>query len=168
MKIPSTLVRTPKIKKTWKSNTDPQAQKVYLMERTFIGNIVETRHSHEYLSSVIVHICRRWKVKRPKLIFFTKGNAHVYGYCTEKGIYLNAGKERPGCSLPILIHEIAHWIVDQLYGEEVGLEHHGARFVTVYGKLMNDYKLFPASCWKVLCDEYGVEYVHDNTDSITE
>lgn len=156
MRIPYLLTHTPKIKKNWHDDTDPQAERVYLMERSIIGWNVQTQHSLEYLESVVRNACRTWKVPEVKLRVSSSPRL-LYGECDDESIWLNSNPDTIGNNLGVLVHELAHWITDKVYGDE--LPGHGPEFVTVYGQLLNDYNMFPSDCWKILCDRHGVEYL---------
>lgn len=155
MRIPSSLVRKTTIKKSWYDKDDPQSHLVYKMEREFIGWSVLTQHDPEYLQCVMKNACRQWKVKPPLLTISSKPNDRVYGRCDDETIWLNSTKTMPGNNLGTLLHELAHWITDKKYGEE--LPAHGKEFVYVYAKILAQYKLFPFDCFLHLCEKHGVE-----------
>ena len=154
VRIPAALVRRPVIKKSWRSRSDPQCHRVYRMERDFIGWSVTTTHSRAYLTSVARHVCASWGVAECPIRISAKPKDRVYGRCYEDYIWLNASGDKPGNNLGTLIHELAHWVTDRKYGDE--LPHHGKEFAYVYGRLLDKYKLLPFACFKLLCRKYKV------------
>ena len=129
------------------------------MERQIIGTTIHTHCNHEHLKAVVVHACNKYKVKKPKLLF-VKDKRHCFGWCSDTNIELNSGFH--GDNLGTLVHELGHWIATELYGRI--LEDHGPEFLSIYGDLLDRYKLMPFCAFLALCDEYNLD-VHEPNDS---
>lgn len=172
-KLPDALTRSPRPRKSWKSRRDSQCHLVYCMERWIIGPVLMTRTDRDMLQAVIEHACRAARVRQlPKLRFFRKyrkgAKNNRYGYCTDEGIYLNTHKDSCGANLAVLLHELAHWIVDHYAGFYVREpEDHGEEFVTVYRWLLDKYRVCPAEGFDVICDRENVRKLAlDETPSV--
>ena len=145
---------TNKIKKA-KPETliDPQKQRVYKMEREFIGTVLDTTVDPRVLTEILRHACRKAGVEAPVLIIYEDEKSRVFGYQTEKGIFLNESWH--GVNLGVMLHELAHWISDELYDGKV--PDHGEEFCAIYRHLLDQYKLLPAECFDLLAESWAVD-----------
>jgi hypothetical protein len=100
-------------------------------------------------------VCKSWGVAECPIRISAKPKEQVYGRCYEDHIWLNSGSHRSGNNLGTLIHELAHWVTDRKYSDN--LPHHGKEFVFVYGKLLAKYKLLPFACFQSLCRKHKVD-----------
>jgi hypothetical protein len=87
----------------------------------------------------------------PKIVIVHK-KKKPFGWSEHK-VYLNA--EWHGDNMAVLLHELAHWIHDEL-GDEG--EPHGPEFMHIYIELLDQYKMMPRLLMQLLCASYEVEY----------
>ena len=132
--------------------SDPQKQRVYRMEREWIGSAVDTTVPLDKLRAITKHACRAAGVRCPKVRVYRK-KERIFGYCTDEAIMLNASFH--GQNLAVLLHELAHWITDRKYPDATS---HGPWFCTVYRQLLDDYRLLPAFAFDGLAEKWGVEH----------
>ena len=135
--------------------SDPQQHKVYTMERGILGSSINTHCPREHLEAVVRHACGKYKVPAPKLTIVNK-KTRIFGWSGDDGIDLN--RWHHGDNLGTLLHELAHWIADQLH-EEGAKHNHGPEFVGIYANLLHSYKLLPLECFKLLARKYGIEMI---------
>ena len=149
MRISPFLTRPCKFKKPIR--TDPQRHLVYTMERQLIGISLHCQADPDHLRAVLRHACRKYKVPEPELKI-RNVKERWFGGCREDYIELNARFH--GNNLFTLLHELAHWITWQVYGN---VEDHGPEFVSYYAELLDAYKVIPFDAFLVLLNEYGIE-----------
>ena len=140
---------------------DPQARKLYKMEREFVGTSVYHTVRKEDLQTVMEHVCRYYGVAVPKLIIYSKPSEHVFGRSivtiekdgryTDHEIRLNRGFH--GANVTTLLHELAHHITDT-YFEQHG--DHGAQFVAIYMHLLHKYRIIPSDAFRVIAKRRGI------------
>lgn len=133
--------------------SDPQKQRVYNMEREWIGHAVHTTMHPDKLREIVRHACRKARVPVPKLHIENKPKTRVFGHCNDTTITLNAGFH--GQNLSVLLHELAHWINDQKNPDSTA---HGPNFCTIYRTLLADYRMLPTIAFDELAISYGVEH----------
>lgn len=152
MRLPAELTREPKEKKAHQRKTDPQASRLYLLERYLFGAVVYTRTDHDLLRSVAAHACREAKVS-PVEVRFIHGKG-IYGECDHE-IRLNLNNKTRGDNMSTLLHELGHWIDGEYFGQDH--ESHGPEFVTVYRWLLDKYRMLPAYCFDAMCRRHSVK-----------
>jgi len=135
---------------------DPQAHKVYTMERAIIGSCIGAHVDEDDLQAIANHACRKWRVAKVEVVVKGMGTA-LFGECDHE-IRLN--KDWHGDNVPVLVHELAHWIASEIWGDD-NIEAHGPEWAQVYRVLLNDYKVLPYECSAVLFDKYEVRYEED-------
>lgn len=135
--------------------SDPQANKVYSLEREIIGTVIHTRCPRAHLEAIVRHACRRYKVPRPKLTIVSL-TTRVFGWSDDNGIDLNDWFH--GDNVSVLLHELAHWITDRLHEDnKAQQDNHGPEFVGIYGNLLHDYKVLPIECFELLVKKHGLK-----------
>lgn len=154
MAIGRFYTRTPKLGNPKHAiKRDPQRHKLYAMERTFVGQAVDHVMHRDKLTEVLKHACKRWGCKAPTLTIARQPKYRAFGWIHEgEGIVLNAGFA--GQNLSTMLHELAHWITDELYD---GARDHGPTFCSIYADLMDQYKLLPRYCFLEIAERFGVE-----------
>ena len=155
MKRLSTLLTTNK-KPRKKIKSDPQAHKVYHMERNdLVGMSVNTFSSIDHLQALANSVCRRYGISKAKVVIYSNPDERAYGHTFAEGkIILN--KSHHGANVATLLHELAHHIEWQLDG--FGEEDHGPRFMRYYIELMHTYKMLPAYAFESICNRRGINY----------
>ena len=139
----------PKRKYSYK-RVDPQRGEVYRMERDILGSSIDAFTPLDKLQGIADHACRKNSCPKVRVNSYAKAEK-VFGYCNEEGIYLN--KNYHGHNLPVLLHELAHWICFKKYPEATD---HGPTFCDIYRHLLDSYKVLPAACFNVLARKYNV------------
>lgn len=155
MKISGFLTRKPK--KYKKLVTDPQAHKVYQMERTFIGHSIHTRANLNHMKAVARHATKLYRV--PKLRLRTVAHPEgtklaLFGEYFHSVPEIVLYRDHHGDNMGTLIHELAHHIAMDYYGH---VDDHGPEFVGVYGELLDRYRLLPIVAFEALRKQYGLE-----------
>lgn len=132
---------------------DEQAHRVYRFEACFDGGTVGHVCDLKLLQDVVARACRTWKVKKPELLVVNKPKADWSGmHYDGDRIELNRG--RNGQNLLTLLHELAHWIVDQ---KDYAVESHGPEFMWIYIELLDQFNVLPRACSILLCDLFKIE-----------
>ena len=137
-----------------KIKSDPQRHRVYRMERDFMGPCVEGSNKRKTLESVLTHACRKYAVDRPSLKIVRRCD-RTFGWCEDHAIYLN--RDFHGNNLMTLLHELAHWIVDQVLETDEIDSVHGGQFSAVYMHLLNAYRVMPEAGFRSLAEEWRVD-----------
>jgi predicted SprT family Zn-dependent metalloprotease len=123
------------------------------MEREIVGNSINQRMPVARLQEVADHACRKY---RAPYVFVEvepiKGKVFGEAYQADARIALNSSYH--GDNLGVLLHELAHWLTDNLYAD---VQSHGPTFMRVYSELLEQYKILPRDCLAVLAERYGVE-----------
>jgi len=133
---------------------DRPASRVYRMERDIAGWHNNSITPESDLIELAKDACKHFRIKDVPEIYVVKKRIVDIGWCTEEGIFLNTAQD--GQNYHILIHEIAHWICDDLYAPiDVG---HGPQWAHVYIELMDRYKCLPRWLATQLFDRYGIKY----------
>jgi hypothetical protein len=149
MKLSPFLTRRPK---TYKPEPgDPQAHRVYQMERELIGQNVYTICPIEHLEAVAAHACKKFKVPVPELRLVQLSVRH-FGESYRDRIELNT--DFHGQNLNVLLHELAHWITDRKFDNDTD---HGPGFTRYHMRLLEMYKLLPKNAYRDLARRYGVK-----------
>ena len=138
---------------------DPPAFRVYRMERDIAGWHNNSVTPEEDLIAMAEDACKHFRVKNIPEIYIVAKRVVDIGWCTSDGIYLNTKQD--GQNYHILIHEISHWICDELY-PEADLENqghaHGREWAFIYIELMDRFKFLPRWLATQLFDRYGIDY----------
>jgi hypothetical protein len=133
---------------------DTAAFRVYRMERDLYGWHYDTVVSLEKLQTLAKDACKTFRVTSvPEILVVNKKVVDI-GWCIE-GESITLNTYRHGQNYAILIHEIAHWIADDLYPDNVG---HGPEWGFIYIELLDRYKFMPRWLMTQLFDKYGIEY----------
>ncbi len=135
------------------------------MEREFVGVSINHSAPRKMLQEISDHACRYYRVKPIRIIVFNEPDRRIFGeslfyyYDDEStgerfdySIRLNKGFH--GANVATLLHELAHYIVDDTY---MNLEDHGKKFVGVYMHLLDKYRIIPSSCFRLLAKRHGIK-----------
>jgi hypothetical protein len=131
---------------------DPQRERVYAMEREIIGMCVHHSAKRADLIGIVEHACKYYGVPVPRLVITNRPDKTVFGWTDHKKIVLNRGYH--GANTPTLLHELAHWIVDQF--DPLHIEAHRPQFVGVYMHMLEKYRLMPEAGFRSLAKKYKV------------
>jgi hypothetical protein len=130
---------------------------VYYIETAFNGmwKYASTRKIMlEQLLTAVANYYHIPQVNRPTIRIVRRikgGHAALYG---EDLIELS--REGEGDNPMVLLHEVAHWLVDELYeGKEV--QDHGPEFVAILMHLYDKYSLIPHEFFRVLARRHRVK-----------
>lgn len=132
---------------------DPQAHKVYRMEREIKGLHKWTVVDESHLNDIAQDACKTFAVKNIPEIYIINKRIIDIGWCDANGIYLNT--YRDGQNTQTLIHEVSHWIADDLYPDNEG---HGCEWAWIYIELLDRYRMMPRWLSTQLFSHYGIAY----------
>ena len=140
---------------------DPQRNRLYKLEREFIGSSVNHVVSKANLKDIADHVCRYYKLKSVKIIVVDQPWEPALGWCESWSInngapfnfviHLNRGYH--GASAQVLLHEVAHYIVDSFWQ---GHEPHGPEYTAVHRHLLSKYRILPDICYDVLAKKHNI------------
>lgn len=132
------------------------------MEREFVGCSIYHKVSRDDLETIMRHACAYYRIPAPKLVIYNNpadrkfGESeymlHSDGAMTDFKIRLNRGFH--GANVVTLLHELAHYIVDNTYEGHHG---HGKKFVGVYMHLLDKYRVLPAVAFRALAKKWRIE-----------
>lgn len=133
---------------------DPQSHKVYRLEREIKGWHKWVVVDESYLNEVAKDACKKFAIKNiPEITVVNKRTVDI-GWCGPDGIFLN--QYRDGANVPVLLHELAHWITDELYSDD--LEGHSPEWAWCYIELLDHFRFLPRWLATQLFDSFGVRY----------
>lgn len=127
---------------------DPQRDDLYWLEAEFNGWWRMTRSTRSTLLGLVTAVCKYYRVDEPRLILSRKNDGDDGDYLHGE-IALYACGQNPG----VLLHELAHHIVDELYE---GVENHGPEFCAVYMHLLDKWSFLPHEEFRRLAKKYKV------------
>lgn len=133
---------------------DPQAVRVYRMERDIKGMHKASTTDEADLNWYATEACKMFNVKIVPEIYVVNKRTDDIGWCNAGGIWLN--EYRSGNAFSIFLHEIAHWICDDLYPDAEG---HGPEWAWIYIELVDRFRVMPRWLFTQLFDKYGIKYV---------
>ena len=136
---------------------DPAAFRVYRMERDLAGWHNNSITPEADLIELAKDACKHFRIETVPEIYLVNKRIIDIGWCTEDGIFLNTRQD--GQNYHILIHEISHWICDDLYPEIAKTDiAHGPEWAFIYIELLDRYKFLPRWLAVQLFDKYGIKY----------
>ena len=134
---------------------DRPASRVYRMERDIAGWHNNSVTPESDLIEMAVDACKHFRVKDVPEIYIVSKRIVDIGWCTIDGIYLNTKQD--GQNYQVLIHEVAHWICDDLYPEIAKSDvSHPPEWCFIYIELLDRYKFLPRWLAVQLFDSYGI------------
>jgi hypothetical protein len=133
---------------------DTQQHRVYRLERTIKGWYKDSVVDEANLIGLTADACKWFRVKTTPEIYIVHKKNNNIGWCVEDGIYLNT--YRDGQNYATLLHELSHWLCDELYGLDTK-EGHGPEWAEIYIELLDRYRFMPRWLSVQLFDSYGVQ-----------
>ena len=136
------------------------------MEREFVGASINHSAPRRILQEISDHACRYYRIKPLKVIVYNNPKERVFGEslhyyygdgyeASEKfGHVIRLNKGFHGANVFTLLHELAHYIVDDTY---VNLEDHGKKYVGIYMHLLDKYRIIPSGCFRLLAKRYRIK-----------
>lgn len=137
------------------------------MEREFCGSSIYHHVSRKNLQVILEHGCRYYGVLVPKLTLGSKANDKVFGrsfvtthFREDNSVERESGHEiwlnraHHGDNVSVLLHELAHHIVDQRFDHAYD---HGQTFCAVYMHLLDKYRILPSVCFRVLAKKWRIK-----------
>lgn len=125
--------------------------------------VINHRANNAYLQEVSDHACKYYKIKPLKIVVFDKPGKREFGesvyYSTDEfetlfGHVIRLNRGFHGANLVTLLHELAHYIVDDTYEYH---EDHGKKFAGVYMHLLAQYRVLPSACFRLLAKKWRVK-----------
>ena len=150
---------------------DPQRNRLYKLEREYIGVSVNAVVSKSNLQDIADHVRRYYKIKQTvKVIVVDQPWEPALGWCESWSvdggvpfdfiIYQNRGYH--GASMNILLHELAHYVTDIHWQYH---QVHGLEFMAVYRHLLDKYRIMPGICFDVLAKKHRISVGKQGTPS---
>ncbi len=142
--------------------SDPQRERLYKLEREIMGSSVYHVVSRSNLKVLADHVCRYYRIAAIKITVVNQPKVRELGWCISYSydggapfgfsIYLNRGFH--GANATVLMHELAHYIVDTTY---MNHESHGKEFAGVYMHLLAKYRVLPSACFRLLAKKWRIK-----------
>lgn len=130
--------------------SDPQRDGLYWLEAEFNGWWRLVRSSRPTLIGLAASVCKYYRVDQVRVVVSRKRELHdgdyLHGVIT---LYAGVG-DNPG----VLMHELAHHIVDELYDDA---EHHGPEFMGIYMHLLDKCGFLPNEEFRRLSKKYKLK-----------
>ncbi len=114
------------------------------------------------LQIIVDHACRYYHIASVRVVVYNDPNdrsmgefeRHEYedGTMVNPKLRLNRGFH--GANVGVLLHELAHYIVDNTY---VSHQPHGKQFVGVYMHLLDKYRIMPGCAFRALAKKCKVK-----------
>lgn len=130
---------------------DPQRDKVYALEYGLTGVWDFAHTPRKSLEAITKATAKYYKIDPPALrVINSKAIPDVAWYRYER-ITLN--KARGGANVMVLLHELAHYIVESTYET---YEDHGPEFCAIYMHLLSKNRMLPAEVFRFMAKKMGV------------
>jgi hypothetical protein len=124
---------------------------LYALEEEFSGPCDHSTATKAQLDSLTIDVCNYYAVEVVNVRFInTRRNMHSAWYTDE--IVLNRARE--GANGMALLHELAHYLVDQFY---TGVEHHGPEWCAIYMHLLDRWRYLPNRCFRLLAKKHRLK-----------
>lgn len=158
---PQLTRRIPKPHPLQKCRRDPQASRVYILERAYIGVCVYHTVTRENLQIVADHACRYYRVSPVRIETYGDEYDGTMAECIwtehDDGRYvchkIRVNRARHGANVTCLLHELAHHVTHSTY---INIEGHGPEFVGIYMHLLDKYRIMPSCAFRVLAKKHRV------------
>lgn len=144
-------------------SADPQAERLYKMENTFMRASMYAQQPLEELQKLADKVCRRWRVPYIEVVF--RPHRSIAGrYIGDEGrieLYAHPDPKKPrdrrnGRNICVLLHELAHHIDDCRGGGELAPAH-GPAFAAICMDLYHHYGVLPNDAFKLLAKRFRVQ-----------
>lgn len=123
---------------------------IYKLEAEFSGPSGHHTATVEALEQLLFEVCAYYGVTEPPLRFVnTRKDVNSAWY--DHDIVLNRARE--GANGWALLHEVAHYLIDQFYDE---YDHHGPAWVAIYMHLLDHWSYLPNTCFRLLAKKHRV------------
>lgn len=132
---------------------DPQAERVYEMERDELGGHFDHRVKLSTLRSLAKIVCKEYEVP-PVTIYVRRLKGYDGAWHTDNSIYLHADV---GVNAVTLLHEVAHHITAHRHPKAHANAPHGARWVRIYADLLDRCRLVPLAGMRAACRLHKVK-----------
>lgn len=116
--------------------SDPQRDKLYELESHFNGWWGVSRTPRHLLKKLAADVCKHYGVDPVRVVVSRKDVKHEGDY--EDGLITLYAKR--GDNVGVLMHELAHHIVEQAYED---VENHGPEFCRAYMNLLDEWAILP-------------------------
>ena len=148
---------------------DPQREALYQVERAFTPkSIFGAQLTRAQALRLIKRVRRQYALIPLKLTFMPKDLVTVdhgrtdilYNPDTEEllGVEFNINRHtRNSLNVPVLLHELAHVVCDQYYGQQ--LEDHGPEFVGIAMWLYNAYQVIPEDAYRCILRRFKIKHL---------
>jgi hypothetical protein len=132
---------------------DPQAERVYEMERDELGGHFSHKLNLSVLRELAKTVCKEYKVPQVTL-YIRRIKGFDGAWHTDNSIYLHADV---GMNAATLLHEVAHHITAHLHPKAHNKAPHGGRWVRVYAELLDRCRLVPLAGMRAACRVHKVK-----------
>lgn len=134
---------------------DPQRDSIYSIESEFSAAWKYARTSRALLEGLISQVGNYYgfpSTHHPTLKIVQRikgGHAAQYG-----DDIVELSREGDGTNPLVLLHELTHWLVDELYD---GVEDHGPEFAAIQMHLFDKFSILPHACYRLLAKKWRVK-----------
>lgn len=144
---------------------DKQVRRVYKWEDEWLHMRFASGH-HRSLKRLATDAAKMYRVKPVKMVFARnqknkKGERLPSGlrYLTESGKLIDIVIRPEHANPAIVLHEVAHSIVHQVFGyPNEAIEHHGPEWLGVYMYLLASVEFAPYKALEVTAKEHGLKW----------
>lgn len=131
--------------------SDPQRDNVYWFEAEINGWWCFSSATTKELQSLLIMICKYYGVDVPRFRVIRNRESSDAGWWDHDRDEIVLNRYREGANAGVLVHETAHYLVDCFYTD---VESHGPEFVAIYMHLLDNYRLLPNKCFRLLAKRY--------------
>lgn len=138
---------------------DPQRRRMYRMEREFDGMTIGTTTDKKTLESIVQHACNKYRVPKPKFVV-GRDKTDRMGYVDYDAGVLFLNARFYGQNTQVLLHELAHWMVDNLFedtDQDEVIYVHGAEFACIYMHMLNAYRVLPDFAFRHFAEKWKIQ-----------
>jgi hypothetical protein len=133
--------------------SDPQRERVYQIEEAFSGAWVHARTPRSNLLDLLDDVGKYYQLTPPRLKVVKRLSGGSSG-CYGQGV-IELSRAGSGTNPMVLLHETAHWLIDELFEDET-IEDHGPEFVILLIHLFDTYQIIPAAWYRQEAKRLGV------------
>lgn len=135
---------------------DPQRDNLYYLEAEINGSWAYSSGTTHRLEMLVLVVSKYYGVEGPKLrvVRDKKCSDDAWYIHDDETIFLNRSRE--GANGMVLMHEMAHYLVDCFYAG-VTTTHHGPEFCAIYMHLLDHFCFLPHRCFRLMAKTHRLK-----------
>lgn len=134
--------------------SDPQRDYLYWLEAEINGWWAHSSATTKELESLLLLICKYYKVEPPKLKVIRNKRVSEAGHYDWHEDLITLNRSREGANAMVLCHEASHYLTDCFYTD---VTHHGPEFVAIYMHVLDHFAFLPHECFRLLAKKHRVK-----------